>query len=86
MTEARRKALRAAMAVTLGVASAAGCDAVPMQRLKDPCDGVPFIYRDTDGCACVTAGDMWEDKWFEPGICTYGRPVPGPFVPPKMII
>jgi len=86
MTDAKRRALRAALAVTLGgAATLAGCDALPPDIVdKDPCTGLIFVYRDKDGCACQTAGDLWEDKWFEPGVCTHMRAIPGPFVPPSM--
>lgn len=84
MTRAKQRALRAALVATMGVTTAsvgAGCDTL---LDSDPCNGTVFIYRDADGCACVTRGDMWEDKWFEPGVCIAGRAVPGPFVPPAM--
>ena len=79
-SDARRRALRAARAVTLGLAMV-GCgeshspdDVMPTDASVDAsstCDP----YWETEAC-CEEFGGIWDDS----GACA----VPGPFVPPAM--
>ena len=82
----RKRALRAAYAVTIGVTLAAsGCG-----ETHEPADAMPDVMTADAGCApgfpeTEECCEEWGGEWIASGDGTGGCSVPGPFVPPRMV-